>query len=191
MVNFGKKYPHFLFKSIPTFRASFAYPFRGGHFMHLSVILSSYLLIFLLFWGRVSIEHIPTLLLNTPHRRLTMVDYQLPLPTISSAYLDLTDKNNELVKYFRHINLLHIHPVIQKCYSGSGPQGYGTALFLSRILKVKQTFVSDRILARRLSENSTYRHLCLLEEGVTPAHKYLQESSGSRRIRENPCKFCQ
>ncbi len=99
-----------------------------------------------------------------------MTDYQLPLSTFSSSYLDLTDEENKLVHYFREINLNNIHPVIEKCYSHAGPQGYGIGLFLSRMLKVKQTFVSDRILAKRLSENSTYRYLCLLEKRPTPAH---------------------
>ena len=99
-----------------------------------------------------------------------MVNYQVPLPKFSSAYLDLIDENNELVNYFRLINLSNIYPVVEECYSGAGPQGYGIGLFLSRMLKVKQTFVSDRILAKRLSENSTYRYLCLLEKGFTPAH---------------------
>ncbi len=99
-----------------------------------------------------------------------MTNYQLPLSKFSTAYLDLVDENNELVNYFRSINLHNIHPVVEKCYSGSGPQGYGIGLFLSRMLKVKQTFVSDRILAKRLSENSTYRYLCLLEKPFTPAH---------------------
>lgn len=99
-----------------------------------------------------------------------MIDYQLPLPQYSSAYLDLIAKDNELVTYFRSINLHNISSVTNKYYSGLGPQGYGIGLFLSRILKIKQMFFSDRILARRLSENSTYRHLCLLENGPTPAH---------------------
>jgi len=76
-----------------------------------------------------------------------MTDYQLPVPQVSSAYLDLTDEENDLVNYFRLITPSNIHPVIGKCYSHTGPQGYGVGLFLSRMLKVKQTFVSDRILA--------------------------------------------
>lgn len=99
-----------------------------------------------------------------------MTDYQLPLSTFDSSYLDLADEENKLVHYFREINLYNIHSVIEKCYSHAGPQGYGNGLFLSRMLKVKQTFVSDRILAKRLSENSTYRYLCLLEKSPTPAH---------------------
>lgn len=98
-----------------------------------------------------------------------MTDYQLPLPNVS-AYWDLLDEGNELVSYFRQIDLDNIYPVLHECYSSRGPHGYGLKLFLSRILKVKQTFASDRILAKRLAENSTYRHLCLFDRGATPAH---------------------
>ena len=86
MVNFGKMYPHFLLKSIPTFMAFFIYPFQRAHFLYLFVILGSYLLSFLLFWGSVSIEQLVRLILNTPYRRIAMVNYQLPLPQYSSAY---------------------------------------------------------------------------------------------------------
>ena len=138
--------------------------------MQMLYFIGGYVLSFLLFLGSVSIEQIPTLLLNTPYRRLPMTNYQLPMPKLSSAYLDLIDENNNLVNYFRLINLCNIHPVVEKCYSHTGPKGYGIGLFLSRMMKVKQTFISDRILARRLSENSTYRHLCLLDKSPTPAH---------------------
>jgi hypothetical protein len=121
-----------------------------------------------------------------------MTDYQLPMPKISSAYFDLIDEDNDLVNYFREINLYNIHPVIEKCYSQAGPQGYEASLFLSRMLKVKQTFVSDRILARRLSENSTYRHLCLLDKGPTPAHNTyntLRKHLGVKRYAEIHLNF--
>ncbi len=68
--------------------------------MYVSVILSNYLMFSLLFSGIVSIEQIQTLLLNTSSRRVTMDNYQLPLPTFSGAYPDLIDENNELVRYF-------------------------------------------------------------------------------------------
>ena len=45
---------------------------------------------------------------------------------------------------------------MKQAYPGPEPAGYGISLFLSRILKVKQTFAPDRILAQRLSENATY-----------------------------------
>jgi len=159
--------------------------------MQIFYSIGSYLLGFLLFWGSLSIEQSPALLLNTPWRRLPMTDYQLPMPKISSAYLDLIDENNDLVNYFRLINLYNIHPVIEKC-SRAGPQGYGVGLFLSRMLKVKETFVSDRILARRLSQNSTYRHLCLLDKGPTPAHNTyntLRKHLGVKRYAEIHVNF--
>lgn len=158
-------------KKLPPYLGYFLqlYP-RAPVLVYLSFILSGYTSIFLLFWGRMIIEHLLVPLLNTPIRRLRMVNAQFPLPTFNSAYLDLTDETNELVNYFHVIKLSNIQPVIEQCYSGSGPQGYGIGLFLSRILKVKQTFVSDRILAKRLSENSTYRYLCRFEKGFTPAH---------------------
>lgn len=92
--------------------------------MYVSVILSNYLMFSLLFSGIVSIEQIQTLSLNTSSRRATMDNYQLPLPTFSGAYLDLIDENNELVRYFHLINPSNIYPVIKKCYSDAGPQGY-------------------------------------------------------------------
>ena len=160
--------------------------------MQVLYFITGYVLSSLLFLGSVSIEQIPTLLLNTPHRRLPMTDYQLPMPKFSSAYLDLTNEDNDLFNYFRLINLYNIHPVVEKCYSHAGPQGYGVGLFLSRMLKVKQTFVSDRILARRLSENSTYRYLCLLEKSHTPAHNTyntLRKHLGVKRYAEIHVNF--
>lgn len=65
MVNFGKSYPHFFSKLIPNIRPFFIYPFKKNNFLYLFVISGSYLLIFLLFWGRLSIEQIPPLLLNS------------------------------------------------------------------------------------------------------------------------------
>ena len=166
----GQSYPHFSGKVTPIFSLFPLSLLAPTRFMQLFYFIGGYVLSYLLFLGSVSIEQIPTLLLNTPSRRLTLTDYQLPMPKASSAYLDLTDDTNNLVRYFRLINLHNIQSVMEKCYSHAGPQGHGIGLFLSRILKIKQSFVSDRILARRLSENSTYRHLCLLDAGSTPAH---------------------
>ena len=98
-----------------------------------------------------------------------MVEYQLPLSFLS-AYLDLTDKDNELVRYFRSINIENIRPVVKTAYLGPGPTGYETPLILSRILKVKQVFISDRVLTKRLKENATYRILCGFTLNKTPAH---------------------
>ena len=91
--------------------------------MRISFILRNYLLIILLFYGSIIIERIPSVLLNTSYRRLTMTKYQNPLPTVSSAYLDLKNEDNELVNYFNQINLQNILPVFKKHYSKLGPQG--------------------------------------------------------------------
>lgn len=98
------------------------------------------------------------------------MNYQLSLKPFSSAYEDLSDPNNDFVNYFASIKRQHIQPVIDKAYVGIGPDGYGVSLVLSRILKVKEVFFSDRILANRLAQNATYRAVCLMEKGQTPAH---------------------
>lgn len=95
---------------------------------------------------------------------------QIPLPTISRASVDLGDPENDLVNYFVEIDIQPIERIISKSYSGYGPKGYGISLFLSRILKVKQGFVSDRILAQRLRELSVYRTICGFSRGHVPAH---------------------
>jgi hypothetical protein len=69
------------------------------------------------------------------------MDYQLYFRSFSSAYEDLSDPENDFVN-----------------------------LILSRILKVKEILFSDRILADRLATNATYRAVCLMEKGNTPAH---------------------
>jgi IS5 family transposase len=98
------------------------------------------------------------------------VDYQIPFPPFSSSYADLSDPQNDFVNYFAMIQPHHIQNVMEQAYPGPGPTGYGTSLFLSRTLKVKQTFVSDRVLATRLSENATYRSVCGFTNGQTPSH---------------------
>jgi hypothetical protein len=98
------------------------------------------------------------------------MNYQLSLKPFSSAYEDLSDPNNDFVNYFASIKRQHIQPVVDKAYVGIGPEGYGVSLVLSRILKVKEVFFSDRILANRLAQNATYRAVCLMEKGQTPAH---------------------
>lgn len=98
------------------------------------------------------------------------MDYQMPFPSLSSVYEDLSDPRNDFVNYFAMIQSHHIHNVMKQAYPGPGPAGYGASLFLSRILKVKQTFVSDRILAQRLYENATYRAVCGFKNSQTPSH---------------------
>ncbi len=98
------------------------------------------------------------------------MDYQLPFKLFSSAYDDLNDPDNQLVKYFASINLGNISPIINERYVGIGPSGYGVSLFLTRILKVKEIFFSDRVLAKKLATNATYRSICLLDQSQTPSH---------------------
>ncbi len=99
-----------------------------------------------------------------------MGEIQIPFPTISSAGSDLSDPENDLVNYFLNIDTEPIAAVIAGTFGNRGPKGYGVSLFLSRILKVKQVFISDRILARRLKEVATYRRLCGFSDGKVPAH---------------------
>lgn len=98
------------------------------------------------------------------------MDYQLYFKPFSSAYEDLSDPNNDFINYFASIKLQHIQPVVDKMYAGVGPTGYRVSLLLSRILKVKEVFFSDRRLAEKLAHNATYRAVCLLDKASTPAH---------------------
>ena len=98
------------------------------------------------------------------------MDLQFQFRSFSSAYEDLSDPNNDFVNYFASIGLNNIKPVIEQSCEGIGRRGYGVSLVLSRILKVKEIFFSDRILAERLASNATYRAVCLMEKGHTPAH---------------------
>ena len=99
-----------------------------------------------------------------------MGELQIPFRVTSSAGADLADPQNDLVNYFLSIDMQPIAAVIANAFGGRGPKGYGVSLVLSRILKVKQIFISDRILAQRLKEVATYRRLCGLTDGAIPAH---------------------
>ncbi len=99
-----------------------------------------------------------------------MGEIQIPFETVCSAGADFADPENDLVKYFLSIDLQSIASVIARAFTNRGPKGYGVSLFLSRILKVKQVFISDRILAQRLKEVATYRRLCGFSDGKVPAH---------------------
>jgi len=89
-----------------------------------------------------------------------MGEIQIPFGAVSSAAADLADRENDLVNYFLGIDTQPIATVVARACGGRGPRGYGVSLVLSRILKVKQVFISDRILAQRLKEVATYRRLC-------------------------------
>ena len=99
-----------------------------------------------------------------------MGEIQIPFGVISSAGADLADPENDLVNYFLSIDTRPIAAVIASLLGTRGPKGYGVSLVLSRILKVKQVFISDRILAQRLKEVATYRRLCGFSDGKVPAH---------------------
>ena len=99
-----------------------------------------------------------------------MGEIQIPFRVISSAGADLADPENDLVNYFLSIDTWPIATVLAKVFGPRGRKGYGVSLFLSRILKVKQVFVSDRILTQRLKEVATYRRLCGFSDGRVPAH---------------------
>ncbi len=98
------------------------------------------------------------------------MDYQLQFKPFSSAYDDLNDPDNDFVNYFASINYGNIMPIINERYAGVGPAGYGLSLVLTRILKVKEIFFSDRVLAQKLATNATYRSVCLLDKSQTPSH---------------------
>ena len=99
-----------------------------------------------------------------------MGEIQIPFRVICSAVADLTDPDNDLVNYFLSIDTQPIAAVIASAFGIRGPKGYGVSLVLSRILKVKQVFVSDRILSQRLKEVATYRSLCGFANGKVAAH---------------------
>ena len=99
-----------------------------------------------------------------------MGEIQIPFETVSSATADLADPENDLVNYFINIDIHPIATVVKRAFGNRGPNGYGVSLVLSRILKVKQVFISDRILAQRLKEVATYRKLCGFSGRKVPAH---------------------
>ena len=99
-----------------------------------------------------------------------MGEMQITFGVISSAGADLVDPENDLVNCFLSIDTRPIPTVITSSFGTRGPKGYGVSLVLSRILKVKQVFISDRNLAQRLKEMATYRRLCGFSDGKVPAH---------------------
>ena len=78
-----------------------------------------------------------------------MVDFQLPFPGLSRNFNNLTEEEKAFITYFSSIDLNCITPVVD-CYAGIGPKGYGTALILARIIRVKERILSDRQLAKVL-----------------------------------------
>jgi len=116
-----------------------------------------------------------------------MVDYQLKLKPFSYSYADLTDMEHDFINYFSSINRSSISSVIDRYYHTRGPTGYGDSLFLSRILKIKELFFSDRILSDKLAKNEIYRFVCLMDKNTTPAHNTyntLRKSLGAQGFSE-------
>ena len=95
-----------------------------------------------------------------------MVDFQLPFPGLSRNFNNLTEEEKAFITYFSSIDLNCITPVVD-CYAGIGPKGYGTALILARIIKVKERILSDRQLAKVLKKNDLYR---FVTQDTQPAH---------------------
>ena len=87
-----------------------------------------------------------------------MVHFQVPLPGLARDFNELTAQESEFIAYFSTIDLDCISPVVD-CYAGIGPKGYGTALILARIIKVKERILSDRQLADVLKKNDLYRFI--------------------------------
>jgi hypothetical protein len=89
---------------------------------------------------------------------MIMVHFQVPLPGLARDFNELTAQEREFIAYFSTIDLDCISPVVD-CYAGIGPKGYGTALILARIIKVKERILSDRQLADVLKKNDLYRFI--------------------------------
>ena len=99
-----------------------------------------------------------------------MVYFQIPLPGLARDFNGLTEQEQQFIAYFSTIDLGCISPVVD-CYASIGPKGYGTALILARIIKVKERILSDRQLAKALKQNNLYR---FVTRNTQPSHKYLQ-----------------
>jgi len=95
-----------------------------------------------------------------------MVHFQIPLPGLARDFDDLTEQEKAFIAYFSTIDLESIIPVVD-CYAGVGPKGYGTALILARIIKIKERILSDRQLADALKKNDLYR---FITRGIQPSH---------------------
>lgn len=94
-----------------------------------------------------------------------MVHFQVPLPGLARDFNELAQER-EFIAYFSTIDLDCISPVVD-CYAGIGPKGYGTALILARIIKVKERILSDRQLADVLKKNDLYR---FITRNTQPSH---------------------
>ncbi len=98
-----------------------------------------------------------------------MVDFQLPLPGLARDFNTLTEEEKEFIAYFSTIDIDCISPVVDS-YAGIGPKGYGTALILARMIKIKERILSDRQLAKVLKKNGKFK---LNSENCWPCIKFL------------------
>jgi hypothetical protein len=97
---------------------------------------------------------------------MVMVHFQVPLPGLARDFNGLTEQERQFIAYFSTIDLDCISPVVD-CYAGIGPKGYGTALILARIIKIKERILSDRQLADGLKKSDLYR---FITRNTQPAH---------------------
>jgi hypothetical protein len=95
-----------------------------------------------------------------------MVDFQLPLPGLARNIDNLTREEKQFLDYFSLIDIDCISSV-DSYYAGIGPIGYGTALVLARMIKVKERILSDRQLAKALKKNDLYR---FITRDTQPSH---------------------
>jgi hypothetical protein len=95
-----------------------------------------------------------------------MVDFQLPLPGLARDFNNLTAEEKTFIEYFSTIDIDCISPVVDS-YEGIGPRGYGIALILARMIKVKERILSDRQLAKALKKNDLYR---FITRDTQPSH---------------------
>ena len=117
-----------------------------------------------------------------------MVDFQVPLPGLARDFNDLTKEEREFIEYFSVIDSNSISPVIN-CYAGIGPQGYGTALILARIVKVKERILSDRQLAKVLKQNDLYRFVTYDAQPSHNTFNTLRERLGVKGVVEIHKRF--
>jgi hypothetical protein len=97
---------------------------------------------------------------------MIMVHFEIPLPGLARNFNHLTEQERDFIEYFSTIDLECISPVVD-CYAGIGPRGYGTALIMARMIKVKERILSDRQLADALKKNDLYRFITL---DTQPSH---------------------
>jgi hypothetical protein len=95
-----------------------------------------------------------------------MIDFQPPLPGLARHLHSLTKEGKTFIEYFAVIDSGCISPIIES-YAGIGPRGYGTALILARLVKVKERILSDRQLAKVLKQHDLYRFVTY---DAQPAH---------------------